>query len=375
MEQVIIYIQAFNAETTIERALNSILNQTHEKWICYCVDNGSIDKTGSIIEKYAHIDGRIRLERLERNNIWYFFDALPSILDNYNKGYFTVLDADDEYMPTFLEKMLFEIDMNDLEIASCGSEFINASTNTVISARKSNNTLILEGESFGGYFASYHQFMRTIWAKLYHIPLIKQCNFDLSRQVCYGGDTIFAIETFRHAKRAGIFPEILHRYYMSPKSSSYQFMPLRIDSDRLLFEFTCDFLLYKAGYLTSRNESFLLIVYMNAIKDTVAVLLNSQASIETKISGVIDIFSHKYTEKIIAKNDWDLTLFSLASVLGQRQDFFSDVINWMFALDEVPDALVQGYCDVGERLCDAIGEPEGALSFRGIREVYEMRQN
>ncbi len=34
------------------------------------------------------------------------------------------------------------------------------------------------------------------------------------------------------------------------------------------------------------------------------VLLNSQNLIDKKISCIINIFTHKYTEKIIAKNDW-----------------------------------------------------------------------
>ena len=134
-------------------------------------------------------------------------------------------------------------------------------------------------------------------------------------------------------------------------------------------------MLSKTGGLTSSNESFLLLVYLNAITDTIVVLLNSQDSIDKKISGVINIFTHKYTEKIISKNDWNTTLSDFSDVLGQCRNLFSIVVNWMFTLNEVPDALDQGYCDVGEMLCDAIGEPDSAMSFIRIRKEFEMGQS
>ena len=49
------YIPAYNAEKTIEKAINSILNQTAEVKEIIIIDDNSSDSTSEIVSKYNEI--------------------------------------------------------------------------------------------------------------------------------------------------------------------------------------------------------------------------------------------------------------------------------------------------------------------------------
>ena len=54
--KVFIYLQSYSCENYIRRALDSILNQTYQNWICIICDNGAKDSTPQIIKEYQKKD-------------------------------------------------------------------------------------------------------------------------------------------------------------------------------------------------------------------------------------------------------------------------------------------------------------------------------
>lgn len=372
--KVILYTQAYNSKETMERTIRSVVSQTYTNWTWHLVDNGSTDKTSRIIRAYAAQDARIKPSRNQKNHVWESGNSVFEILTQYDDGdYFCWLDADDEYKPDFLEKIFDFIQRNHLDIAACGTDLIDSCTNKNLGTRKLNQNLILQGNAFETYFPAYHQFMRTSWCKLYSLSVLRSFDFGIFNQVSYGWDTIFAMGAFRRAKRVGILAESLHKYYISPKSMSYQWDSKRIGSDRILYETACNFLVDKCGSISPQNENFLLAVYMNALKDTLNVLLNARISMQEKIAGVIDIFSHKYTEQLMAKEHFGLSAGSVAE-MAKRKELFSAVTNWMLSLDEIPSELVERYCRVGELLSATIENADSWLFFKKLRVRFSLEQ-
>jgi hypothetical protein len=80
-----------------------------------------------------------------------------------SEGVFISLDADDEYSLDFLEKMTTFMEMHNLDVAACGSDFIDAATGVKTGVRSLPADLILQGQLFSDAFGVYHQFMRTVW--------------------------------------------------------------------------------------------------------------------------------------------------------------------------------------------------------------------
>lgn len=304
-----IYIRttAYNASQTLQRTVESVLNQTYGEFKYYLIDNGSTDngKTRNIVEKYAEQDSRIVPFFNERNHDWSQSEEarlLPHRIEE--NDYFCLLDADDEYLPTFFEDMLNFMNENDLDIAACGSYFIRAIDNQILGQRAFEQNLVLEGRGFEYYFPFYHQFMRTIWGKMFKGKTLKNTILDLnSKEIpkTYGNDTFFTMKAFGDAECVGILAKPLHKYYINLKSTSYTFNPERIQCDRILRKAALNFL-RPYGIISQSNMKFLNEVHENAIKDTIEVILNAHISYAEKMKWIEEVVSDTDARSVLNKS-------------------------------------------------------------------------
>jgi glycosyltransferase involved in cell wall biosynthesis len=95
---------AYNEEKSIDKAIQSIIDQTYTNWELIIVDDGSLDKTLSIIESFSQRDDRLKIIVNEINI------GLPASLNkalSIAKGsYIARADADDLNLPERFEKQL-----------------------------------------------------------------------------------------------------------------------------------------------------------------------------------------------------------------------------------------------------------------------------
>ena len=103
---VSIMMPAYNAGKYIGRAIESVLAQTYENWELIIVDDCSTDNTYEIAASYK--DPRIRILRHEQN-----MGVGPSRNDALSAStgqWVAVIDADDEWLPERLERLIKETD-------------------------------------------------------------------------------------------------------------------------------------------------------------------------------------------------------------------------------------------------------------------------
>jgi len=103
---VSVVIPLFNKERYIQRALNSILNQTVQRFEIIVIDDGSTDRGGDIVRE-CH-DSRIQLIRQENKGV---SAARNRGIQLACAGLVAFLDADDEWKPEFLET-IFQLKEN-----------------------------------------------------------------------------------------------------------------------------------------------------------------------------------------------------------------------------------------------------------------------
>lgn len=112
-----VIIPTYNRAKTVARSINSVLNQTYDKFEIIIVEDGSTDETKEILEKYA--DDRIRIIYHDVNKG--VTAAKNTGLDNITGEWFTILDSDDEILPEALESLLripLELD-NSVNAVTC----------------------------------------------------------------------------------------------------------------------------------------------------------------------------------------------------------------------------------------------------------------
>ncbi len=100
---VSVVIPAFNAEVTIDDTLTSVRNQTHRHLEIIVVDDGSTDRTRSVVEAHASIDPRIAIISQENSGV---AAARNSGWKSARSEFIAFVDADDLWSPSKVEKQL-----------------------------------------------------------------------------------------------------------------------------------------------------------------------------------------------------------------------------------------------------------------------------
>jgi len=101
---VTVVIPFFNRARTLGRALDSAIAQTYTRWEIVLVDDGSTDTSLAVAERYARdYPGRIRVLRQANGGPGV---ARNTGIKDARGSYIAFLDSDDEWSPTFIERVL-----------------------------------------------------------------------------------------------------------------------------------------------------------------------------------------------------------------------------------------------------------------------------
>lgn len=107
MHDFTVFITSFNYGHYIDKAIESVMNQTVSEWNLYILDNCSTDSTEAVVSRYLS-DPRIHFVKHPNNightkNITHGFTQLPG-------KYISTLQADDWLEPNFIERALTAFD-------------------------------------------------------------------------------------------------------------------------------------------------------------------------------------------------------------------------------------------------------------------------
>ncbi|MBD5400418.1 glycosyltransferase [bacterium] len=95
-----IIVPVYNAEKYLRRCINSVRAQTYDDWELICINDGSTDNSGDILDEYASRDARVRVITKENAGV---SAARNDGLAMARGNYVLFLDADDFIHPQTLE--------------------------------------------------------------------------------------------------------------------------------------------------------------------------------------------------------------------------------------------------------------------------------
>ena len=116
MPETSIIMPVYNAEKTLSQMIDSILSQTFTDWELLCIDDGSTDSSGVLLEEYALRDSRIKVFHKANEGVAM---ARQMGIDNAQGEYCIHADADDWVEPTMLEELYNEAKGKDADVIIC----------------------------------------------------------------------------------------------------------------------------------------------------------------------------------------------------------------------------------------------------------------
>ena len=121
-ELISIIVPVYNSSATLDKCINSLINQTYKNIEIIIVDDGSIDNSYDICLRYSLNDSRVKL--IKQNNFGVSF-ARNKGLEICNGKYIGFVDADDYIEKNMYSKLYENLKKTDSKLAICNYYFEN----------------------------------------------------------------------------------------------------------------------------------------------------------------------------------------------------------------------------------------------------------
>ena len=205
-----VIIPVFNTKDYLEKCLDSIVNQSYRNLEIIIIDDGSIDGSGSICEKYAKNDSRIKLIRQENKGV---SAARNRGIDIMTGDYVHFPDSDD-----YLELDAYEHLIEVIQNYKC--EVVNFQHYTTWKSYEDPNNLPLECLGVFNVYEAHviiEKHVLFVWNKFFKSSLIGNTRFR--EDILRGEDMLFGHFVIDKAKRVYFDNKLLYHYVQSENSA------------------------------------------------------------------------------------------------------------------------------------------------------------
>lgn len=120
---VSVVMPVYNGEQYVVEAIESIMVQSCQGFELILINDGSTDKTLSILKEYANRDGRISLITRENKGL---IASLNEGIDCANGKWIVRMDADDIALPNRIERLLYWIEKSGADVAGSWVKFFGS---------------------------------------------------------------------------------------------------------------------------------------------------------------------------------------------------------------------------------------------------------
>ncbi len=214
---VSVVIPAYNAEQTLQRLLECVLNQTWRALQVILVDDGSEDRTAEIAEEIAAGDPRLTVIRRENLGV---SSTRNAGLERCTGKYIRFVDADDTLPAESMEQMVrrAEKDRSELVIGGYDQYFGEKRSFHNLAGRDDTVPCDSMMDHLCSHANSY--FYGVLWNKLFLREIIEREKCRFQENLTWGEDFAFVMDYLAGVQRISFMKESLYDYRRTAGSAS-----------------------------------------------------------------------------------------------------------------------------------------------------------
>jgi glycosyltransferase involved in cell wall biosynthesis len=204
---------AYNAEKTISKAIQSVLEQSYKDFELIIVNDGSTDSTEDIVLSWRLRDSRIKNISISNGGV---SNARNIALSNSSGEFVAFIDADDEMEAGFIEKMINKMS-DECDLVCCGYNIISNTGEYLFGLEVDEGKYDLRNYYKGIELLQEQKLFNWLCNKLFRLSIIKENDILLDPAVKMGEDFLFVVDYITNMK--GLLyciPNKLYRYTLSP---------------------------------------------------------------------------------------------------------------------------------------------------------------
>lgn len=187
---VTLIIPAYNTEKYISKCLESILKQSYQELEIIILDDGSLDKTNEICQKYVAMDNRIILISKKNTGV---SDTRNVGIQNARGKYVIFVDSDDYVTSDYVEVLVRKIEVEDVQMA-CAEYYVVEEGKTVphLTGAQANNLRLSSQEAIN-LLAEKSAFQGYLWNKIFIRDIIIKNNILFNTKIKIWEDMLFCM--------------------------------------------------------------------------------------------------------------------------------------------------------------------------------------
>ena len=243
-KKISIVIPMYNAEKTIKRCLESILNQSYDNLEIIIVNDGSDDQSKNIVLDYQKNDKRIKLINIPNQGVSH---ARNVGLKEVSGDYIQFVDSDDDLDLNYFKIMTLLMEENDCECAICNNNhpfFTTHLTDYVYDMKDHDEFLKFYQHTFAPTFP---------WNKLYKAEILKGCFFE--EDITFAEDEVFFCQIVGRINKIVSTSKVLYHYFISNSNEGNSAMTSFIKASKFWINHTSIFY-REMECLPAKIESF-----------------------------------------------------------------------------------------------------------------------
>ena len=217
-----VIVPAFNIAPYIGRCLDSLLAQTYKDIEMIVINDGSVDQTGDVINKYASINQRIKAIHKENTGV---SDTRNVGIEAANGDYIGFVDGDDIVDQDMYEFLYNNLVRYDADISHCGYRIVRPGKADI--PKHGTGKVLVQTREQGIKDLLVAKIVEPgICNKLYKRVLFEGVRLDSDIKI--NEDLLLNIRLFSKSKRA-IFVDVPKYNYILRKRSASQSSVNRLD--------------------------------------------------------------------------------------------------------------------------------------------------
>lgn len=256
---VTVIIPVYNAEKSLRKCIDSVLNQTLQDLELLLIDDGSKDNSGKICDEYAASDSRVRVIHKPNGGV---AAARMEGIRNAAGVYSIQMDSDDYAETDMLENLYSEAVRTNADIVMCDFYYDYAYRNKL--RRRYQCPDALDSDSLVAYLLKYRGMSPSLFNKLVRHECYRRYSISIPEEIkSYGEDFFVCLSLVSKSDiRVAYIPKAYYHYMQDVNASSLTRSYKREDFTResKLKEYACKIMQgHKLYALTEQRMTYNLV--------------------------------------------------------------------------------------------------------------------
>lgn len=223
-----IIVPIYNAETTLKKCVDSLVNQSYKDIEILLINDGSTDNSSSICQEFAD----------KYASVLYFSKENSGVSDTRNYGlnkakgeYIMFVDSDDTVDTSICERLINSATINGSDLVACGYNVSagDGYKNVIESCLDKAFTQ----KNYNHFLLNVNNVMGSACRLLISRDLTNGCKFDENIKICE--DLLFTLEIVSKSDKISVVNEYLYNYNLDEIANLTKYFKSKFIKDYLLF--------------------------------------------------------------------------------------------------------------------------------------------